>query len=79
MDSKYAKPRNEIARCVLPLVLSLARLPASILIVEDDAFVRVLGVGMLADAGFRVIEAVDSDKALELLTADSDVQFSSPT
>lgn len=75
MDSKYAKPRNRIPRCVLPLVLSLARLPASILIVEDDAFVRVLGVGMLVDAGFRVIEAVDGDKALELLAADSDVQL----
>jgi CheY-like chemotaxis protein len=75
MDSKYAKLRNGIPRCVLPLVLSLARLPASILIVEDDAFVRVLGVGMLVDAGFRVIEAVDSDKALELLAADSNVQL----
>jgi two-component system, response regulator PdtaR len=75
MDFKYNKPRNEIPRCVLPLVLSLTRLPASILIVEDDAFVRVLGVGMLVDAGFRVIEAMDSDKALELLTADSNVQL----
>jgi CheY-like chemotaxis protein len=31
-------------------------------------------VGMLEDAGFRMIQAVSSDEALELLTVDSDVQ-----
>jgi two-component system, response regulator PdtaR len=75
MDSNYAEPRNENPRWVLPLVPFLARLPASILIVEDDVLLRVLGVGMLAAAGFRVIEAADGDVALELLAADSDVQL----
>jgi len=60
---------------VLPLVSSLSRLPASILIVEDEALVRFLGVGMFADAGFRVIEAADSEEALEVLAADSEVQL----
>jgi CheY-like chemotaxis protein len=46
-----------------------------ILIVEDEALVRLSAVGMLEDAGFRMIEAVSSDEALELLEADSDVQL----
>jgi two-component system, response regulator PdtaR len=46
-----------------------------ILIVEDEALVRLSAVGMLEDAGFRMIEAVNGDDALELLEADSDVQL----
>jgi CheY-like chemotaxis protein len=46
-----------------------------ILIVEDEALVRLSAAGMLADAGFRTIEAANSDEALELLNADSDVQL----
>jgi CheY-like chemotaxis protein len=46
-----------------------------ILIVEDEALVRLSAVGMLEDAGFRMIEAVNSRQALELLAADSDVQL----
>jgi CheY-like chemotaxis protein len=66
---------NEIPRCVLPVVLDASRPPSSVLIVEDEAFVRILGAGMLAHAGFRVIEAADSDGALEILEADADVQL----
>ena len=33
------------------------------------------GVGMFADAGFRTIEAANSDEALDLLGADSEVQL----
>src|SRR5580700_5439644 len=46
-----------------------------ILIVEDEALVRLSAVGILEDAGFRMIEAANSDEALELLEADSDVQL----
>ena len=46
-----------------------------ILIVEDEALVRLSAVGMLEDAGFRTIEAANGDQALELLAADSDVQL----
>jgi two-component system, response regulator PdtaR len=46
-----------------------------ILVVEDEALVRLAAVGMLEDAGFRMIEAANSDQALELLAADSDVQL----
>lgn len=46
-----------------------------ILIVEDEALVRLWAVGMLEDAGFSLIEAVSGDQALELLEADSGVQL----
>ena len=46
-----------------------------ILIVEDEALVRLSAVGMLEDAGFRTIEAANGDEALELLAVDSDVQL----
>jgi two-component system, response regulator PdtaR len=46
-----------------------------ILIVEDEALVRFAAVGMFEDAGFRMIEAANSDQALELLAADSNVQL----
>jgi CheY-like chemotaxis protein len=46
-----------------------------ILIVEDESLVRLSAVGMLEDAGFRMIEAVNSDEALEFLEADFDIQL----
>jgi CheY-like chemotaxis protein len=51
------------------------RIVPLILVVEDEALVRFAAVGMLEDAGFRMIEAVNGDQALELLAADSDVQL----
>jgi CheY-like chemotaxis protein len=46
-----------------------------ILVVEDETLVRLAAVGMLEDAGFRLVEAANSDQALELLAADSNVQL----
>jgi|ERR1700728_2538067 CheY-like chemotaxis protein len=59
---------------MLPTMTSERIVPV-ILIVEDEALVRLAAVGMLEDAGFRMIEAANSDQALELLAADSDVQL----
>ena len=56
----------------------MTNIPA-ILIVENEALVRLPGVGTFADAGFRVIEANNADDALGLLEADSDVQLLLPT
>ena len=53
-------------------MVSLLHISALILIVEDEALVRLSGVGIFADAGFRIIEATNSDEALEFLEADSD-------
>jgi CheY-like chemotaxis protein len=59
---------------VLPIMISKRIVPV-ILVVEDEALVRLAAVGMLEDAGFCMIEAVNGDRALELLAADSDVQL----
>jgi CheY-like chemotaxis protein len=59
---------------MLPNMTSERIVPV-ILVVEDEALVRLAAVGMFEDAGFRMIEAVNSDQALELLAADSDVQL----
>jgi CheY-like chemotaxis protein len=75
VEYQYGEPRTGIPRYVSPSVRPLPGLPATVLIVEDEALVRVLGACMFADEGFRVIEAVSSDEALEFLDADSDVQL----
>ena len=59
---------------MLPIMVS-ERIAPVILVVEDEALVRLAAVGMLEDAGFCMIEAVDGDQALELLAADSDIQL----
>jgi CheY-like chemotaxis protein len=59
---------------MLPPMNSESIVPV-ILVVEDEALVRLAAVGILEDAGFRMIEAGNSDQALELLAADSDVQL----
>ena len=55
--------------------MAFKRIVPAVLVVEDEALVRVAAVGMLEDAGFRIIEAMNSDQALELLAADCDVQL----
>lgn len=40
---------------------------ASILMVEDNAEVRVMGATLLEDAGFEVHQAVDADEALSMV------------
>ncbi|HEX7871295.1 MAG TPA: response regulator [Sphingobium sp.] len=42
----------------------------TILLVEDEALIRMLGVIALEDAGFTVLEAVDADDAMRLLGDD---------
>ncbi len=71
MDN-HAESRNGILR---PYAAAPSGPPASVLFVEDEVFVRLLGVDMLAHAGFRVIEAIDANEALEFLEAESDVQL----
>jgi two-component system, response regulator PdtaR len=56
-------------------IMTFERVVPVVLVVEDEALVRLAAVGMLEDAGFRMIEAMTGDQALELLAADSDVQL----
>ncbi|WP_462119142.1 response regulator [Methylorubrum extorquens] len=46
----------------------------AILVVEDDVLVRMIATDILADEGFRVIEAHDAGEALTLLEARTDVR-----
>lgn len=47
--------------------------PFTVLIVEDEALVRMHGADILQDAGFSVIEATNADEALDLLQHHSEV------
>ena len=39
----------------------------TVLVVEDDASVRMVAAEILEDAGLRVLEAEDADRALSIL------------
>ncbi|UVF22337.1 response regulator (plasmid) [Microvirga terrae] len=47
---------------------------ALILVVEDEALVRMMLADVLDDAGFKVMEAAHADEALHILAAIPDVQ-----
>ena len=49
-------------------------LRALILVVEDEALVRMMLVDVLDDAGFKVVEAAHADEALHILAAVPDVR-----
>lgn len=55
--------------------MTAEKIESVILVVEDEALVRLAAVDVLKDAGFRMIQAVNSDRALEILAADSNVQL----
>jgi CheY-like chemotaxis protein len=44
-----------------------------VLVVEDDAMIRLDVVSMIEEAGFEVIEAVNADEAIVLLETRSDI------
>lgn len=46
----------------------------TILIVEDEALIRMLAVSILVDAGFQVIEAANADQALIALDTHPEIQ-----
>ena len=46
----------------------------TVLLVEDEAMVRMLGCDVLEEAGFEVIEAANADEALAVLRGGVDVQ-----
>lgn len=47
----------------------------AVLVVEDEALVRMAIVDELEDAGFEVFEAADADKAIDILTATPRIQL----
>jgi CheY-like chemotaxis protein len=47
--------------------------PAVVLVVEDEMLLRMRAVGMVEDAGYTSLEAVDADAAFAILESRSDV------
>jgi CheY-like chemotaxis protein len=45
----------------------------TVLVVEDELMLRLLGVDIFSNAGFHVVEAVNGDEALEILGAAAGV------
>lgn len=45
------------------------------LVVEDELFVRMLGIDILESAGFDVLEAATADEAIDVLQEHTDVQL----
>lgn len=49
--------------------------PPTILVVEDEPLVRLVGTLLLEDAGFNVLEASNAEEALRVLEASPDVKI----
>ena len=47
----------------------------TILVVEDEALIRMVSADILGDAGFRVLEAANADEAIDILTQAEHVQL----
>ena len=47
--------------------------PTVVLIVEDEALLRMLAVEVVEDAGFVALEACDADEAVALLESRNDI------
>lgn len=54
---------------------SLTRDNPIVLVVEDDALLRMYAVEMIEEAGFQVMEAQDADEAIKLLESRSDIRI----
>jgi CheY-like chemotaxis protein len=55
------------------MTLDRSRIPAVILIVEDEMMLRMRAVDMVEDAGYTPVEAVDADGAVAILESRSDI------
>lgn len=45
----------------------------TVLVVDDEPLIRMDAVGMLEDAGFRVLEAANADEAIDILQTTTDI------
>jgi CheY-like chemotaxis protein len=52
----------------------ISEVPPRVLVVDDEALVRMMAVDYLEDAGFEVIEARDGAQALQMLTQNPGVR-----
>jgi CheY-like chemotaxis protein len=47
----------------------------TVLLVEDEPLIRMHGMDILEDAGFRVLEAADADEAIAILEGDEAIHL----
>jgi two-component system, response regulator PdtaR len=55
--------------------MALATPPIRVLVVEDEAFIRMDVVDVLRAAGFEVLEATNAEEAIQMLECNSDVRL----
>jgi CheY-like chemotaxis protein len=55
------------------MILGHPVVPAVVLVVEDEMLLRMRAVGMVEDAGYTSVEAVDADEAVAILESRSDI------
>ena len=67
MQSKAIRAGREARASIFIESITMSATPSTILVVEDDAIVRMLIVDVLQELEFRVLEADGSERALELL------------
>ena len=63
------------ARCQNDRSSPGGKMPTRVLIVEDDASVRLLVMEVLRELGYRAIEASDSDGAIPILQSDTRIDL----
>ncbi|MEI9930121.1 MAG: hypothetical protein WDM89_06120 [Rhizomicrobium sp.] len=52
---------------------------AVVLVVEDEAIIRISALQIVEDAGFAIIEASNADEAIRILQNRTDIARFSPT
>src|SRR2546430_10111412 len=57
------------------MALDHSHVRAVVLVVEDEMLLRMRAVGMVEDAGFTSVEAVNADEAVAILESRSDIAF----
>src|SRR5579872_4153850 len=55
--------------------ITMPKAKAVVLVVEDDAIIRMGALDLIQRAGFVAIEAVNADEAIKILQAGSDVHL----
>ena len=55
------------------MIVHHSDIPAVVLVVEDEMLLRMRAVGMVEDAGFTSVEAVDAVEAVAILESRSDI------
>ncbi len=48
---------------------------AIVLVVEDEAIIRMTAVGIVEDAGFEAIDAANADEAIQFLESRNDIRL----